>query len=396
VSCIAIVPARGGSKRLPGKNLVPVAGVPLLAHTIGHARASSRIDTVIVSTDDEEIASLARREGAEVVMRPPALASDTATSESALLHVLDTRRDAGMSDPDLIVFLQCTSPVRERHDIDRAIETLEAQGADSLLSGCANTRFVWAVGAAGPVPLNYDFRLRQREQDLDPQFQENGSIYLCRPWVLREHNNRLGGRITWYEMNYWSSFQIDTPEDLELCDWILRQRPPAEDWPARLRLVVFDFDGVMTDNRVLVHQDGTETVMCDRGDGLGIERLRGRGVDMLVLSKEINPVVAARCRKLQLPCVQGIDGKAAYLTRYLTEKGIDPALVAYVGNDVNDLDCLRLVGVPVVVQDAHASVRGAARIVLNASGGRGAVREFCDRVIAVLEVKGDHADGTDH
>ena len=330
------------------------------------------------------------------MMRPAALASDTATSESALLHVLDTRRDAGMSDPDLVVFLQCTSPVRERHDIDRAIETLEAGGADSLLSGCANTRFVWAAAAAGPVPLNYDFRLRQREQDLDPQFQENGSIYLFRPWVLREHNNRLGGRIAWYEMNYWSSFQIDTPEDLELCDWILRQRPPTEDWPARLRLVVFDFDGVMTDNRVLVHQDGTETVMCDRGDGLGIERLRRRGLDMLVLSKEINPVVAARCRKLQLPCVQGIDGKAAYLTRYLTEKGIDPAAVAYVGNDVNDLDCLRLVGVPVVVQDAHPSVRDAARIVLNASGGRGAVREFCDRVLAALEVKGDPPDGTDH
>jgi N-acylneuraminate cytidylyltransferase len=391
---IAIIPARGASKRLLRKNLALVAGVPLIVHTIRHARGSSRVDAVIVSTEDPEIADVARSEGADVVIRPEALANDVATSESALLHVLDSRREGGQPDPDLVVFLQCTSPVREPDDIDRAIAQLEAEGADSLLSVCENTRFVWTAGASGPASINYDFRHRRREQDLDPQFQENGSIYLFRPWVLRQQNNRLGGRIALYEMDYWSSFQIDSPEDLELCNWIMQRRRPPDTWAASLRLIVFDFDGVMTDNRVLVHQDGTETVVCDRGDGLGIERLRGRGMNMLVLSKEVNPVVAARCRKLQLPCVQGIDHKAEYLTRHLREESIDPAHVAYVGNDVNDLECLKLVGMPIVVQDAHPSVRSVARLILDAPGGRGAVRELCDRVLAISQPEGDRTDGT--
>jgi YrbI family 3-deoxy-D-manno-octulosonate 8-phosphate phosphatase len=393
---IAIIPARGASKRLLRKNLALVAGVPLVAHTIRHARGASRVDAVIVSTEDPEIADVARSEGADVVIRPEALASDAATSESALLHVLDTRRDRGLPDPDLVAFLQCTSPVREPDDIDRAIDQLEADGADSLLSVCENTRFVWASGANGPASINYDFRHRRREQDLDPQFQENGSIYVFRPWVLRQQNNRLGGRIALYEMDYWSSFQIDSPEDLALCNWILRQRRPQDTWAASLRLIVFDFDGVMTDNRVLVHQDGTETVVCDRGDGLGIERLRTRGMKMLVLSKEANPVVAARCRKLQLDCVQGIDDKAGYLRRHLLEESIDPVDVAYVGNDVNDLECLKLVGMPIVVQDAHPSVRNVARLILDAPGGRGAVRELCDRVLAISQPEGERTDGTDY
>jgi N-acylneuraminate cytidylyltransferase len=396
MSRIAIIPARGASKRVPRKNMARVAGVPLIVHTIRHARESTRVDAVIVSTEDPEIAGVARAEGAEVVLRPEALASDMATSESALLHVLDTRQAGGLSDPDLVVFLQCTSPVRKPDDIDRAIDRLEAERADSLLSVCENTRFVWALTASGPASINYDYRHRRREQDMDRQFQENGSIYLSRPWVLREHGNRLGGRIALYEMDYWSSFQIDSQEDLDLCDWILRRHRPSDAWMRSVRLIVFDFDGVMTDNRVLMHQDGTEAVLCDRGDGMGIQMLRARGVEMLVLSKEVNPVVAARCRKLQLPCVQSVDHKAAYLTRHLREQGVDPAHVAYVGNDVNDLECLRLVGMPIVVQDAHPSVRSAARLVLDAPGGRGAVRELCDRVLAIIESGGDRTDGPKH
>jgi N-acylneuraminate cytidylyltransferase len=222
-SALAIIPARGGSKRIPGKNLALVGGVPLIAHSIRHARQSRRVEATVVSTDDEEIAAVARREGAAVVMRPVALAADEASSESALLHVLDTRRGAGHRDPDLVVFLQCTSPIRESTDIDRAIEQFERESADSLMSACENTRFIWAVGADGPRSLNYDFRKRKREQELDPQFQENGSIYVFRPELLRATNNRLGGKIAIYRMNYWSSFQVDAPEDLELCDWILQR-----------------------------------------------------------------------------------------------------------------------------------------------------------------------------
>jgi N-acylneuraminate cytidylyltransferase len=219
---LAIIPARGGSKRVPRKNLLPLAGRPLIAHSVEQACAATRVHSVVVSTDDDEIAKVARECGAEVSIRPPALATDRATSESALLHVLDERADRGLPDPDLVVFLQCTSPVRRAGDIDGAVDHLLDRGADSLLSACENTRFLWGIDASGqPFPYNYDFRKRCREQDLEPQFQENGSIYVFRPWVLRELGNRLGGRMAIYEMDYWSSFQIDTPDDVALIEWIL-------------------------------------------------------------------------------------------------------------------------------------------------------------------------------
>jgi YrbI family 3-deoxy-D-manno-octulosonate 8-phosphate phosphatase len=383
---LAIIPARGGSKRIPHKNLLPIGGRPLVAHSILHARQSRLVQTVYVSTEDPLIAEVARAYGAEVVLRPPELASDQATSESALLHVLDDRVRRGLSDPDLAVFLQCTSPVRRADDIDRAVETLLAASADSLFSACENNRLIWAVKGGQPYSINYDYGRRQREQDMAVQFRENGSIYVFRPEILRRFNNRLGGKIAVYEMDYWSSFQLDTPDHVELLEWIM-QRPgyaPPVDWPERIEMVVFDFDGVMTDNRVMVTENGGEAVYCHRGDGWGIARLREAGIPMMVLSTENNPVVAARCAKLRLPYYQGIGDKATYLAHFLQEQAVDPAHVVYLGNDVNDLGCLKMVGLPAVVADAHPAVMAIARLVLTHRGGQGAVRELCDRLLAHL------------
>jgi len=147
-----------------------------------------------------------------------------------------------------------------------------------------------------------------------------------------------------------------------------------------LRLVVFDFDGVFTDNSVWVREDGVESVQCSRADGIGIARLHAIGMEMLVLSTEKNPVVGARCRKLNIPHEQAISDKGARLSAILIDRSIDPRQVAYIGNDVNDMGCLRLVGLPVVVADADPSVLPFARATLNQSGGHGAVREFCDAV----------------
>ena len=154
--------------------------------------------------------------------------------------------------------------------------------------------------------------------------------------------------------------------------------------PARLQLVVFDFDGVMTDNRVWVNEHGEEFVACNRSDGLGLQMLRRLGVDLLVLSTERNGVVGARCRKLGLPFEQGLEDKAGRLRAILDERGIDASGVVYVGNDVNDLDCMRLAGCAVAVADAYPEARRVADIILTRAGGHGAVRELCDRVAAHL------------
>ncbi len=149
-----------------------------------------------------------------------------------------------------------------------------------------------------------------------------------------------------------------------------------------VRLVVFDFDGVFTDNRVLVMEDGREAVLCTRADGLGLQLLRRAGVECVVLSTETNPVVEARCRKLGLPCVQGQWNKVEALERLLAERGFSAREVAYVGNDVNDLECLERVGVPISVADAHPTAKAVAQLVTTRKGGDGAVREICEWLLA--------------
>ena len=146
--------------------------------------------------------------------------------------------------------------------------------------------------------------------------------------------------------------------------------------------VIFDFDGVFTDNRVYVFQDGREAVACNRSDGYGISMLRKTNIPLLVLSAEENPVVAARCRKLSIECIHGVKDKLPALREWLAARKLNIQRAVYVGNDINDLECLAAVGFPVAVADAFPPVKAVAKLVLQASGGDGAVREVCDLILA--------------
>jgi len=157
---------------------------------------------------------------------------------------------------------------------------------------------------------------------------------------------------------------------------------------ARVRLVVFDFDGVFTDNRVLVDEDGREAAFCTRADGLGTAALQRLGLEILILSTEPNPIVAHRAAKLNIPCVHGVADKWAALQALLQERRLDAADVAYVGNDINDEACLRNVGLPICTADAHPSVKRLAKLITRRRGGDGAVRQICDAIMAVRGVLG--------
>ena len=220
--CVSIIPARGGSQGLPRKNVRSLLGEPLIAHTIRQSVRSELISRTFVSTDSDEIASVAEQHGAEVIWRPSNISGDEATSEQALHHALDELERRESYVPELVAFLQCTSPIRGDRDIDSAIETLLDSSSDSLLSVCRFHRFIWRIEQGAPVSQNYDFRSRQLRQDLSPEFMENGSIYVFKPWVLREFDNRLGGKMQLYEMDYFSSFEIDTLEDFVLCEAIMK------------------------------------------------------------------------------------------------------------------------------------------------------------------------------
>lgn len=220
---LAVIAARGGSKGIPSKNLLDFCGKPLVVWTIEQARAADGIDLVAVSSDSDQILAVAEQYGAVGVKRPDAISSDTAASESAWLHALNAL-DPAQGPFSRIVTLQATSPIREPRDLTNALEQYEREGLDSLLSVCeVEDFFNWRVGEDGqPQPINYDYHTRRRRQEIEHRFLENGSFYIFRPRLLREENNRLGGRMGMYVMERHKMFQIDQPEDLELCSVIMR------------------------------------------------------------------------------------------------------------------------------------------------------------------------------
>ncbi len=217
---ICIIPARGGSKGIPHKNIRLLGGKPLIAYSIEVARGAAGVDDVYVSTDDGAIADVSLACGAKVIDRPVELAGDTASSEAALRHALDMLEVDGV-DVDLLVFLQCTSPLRTHADIECAISCLRTEGADSLLSVVPSHKFLWEMRAGVAVSTNYDYRNRPRRQDMIPQYAENGSIYIFKPWVLRELGNRLGGKVSLYVMREDQNLDIDTEDDWKFAEYTL-------------------------------------------------------------------------------------------------------------------------------------------------------------------------------
>jgi YrbI family 3-deoxy-D-manno-octulosonate 8-phosphate phosphatase len=372
---VAVIPARGGSKGLPGKNLAPVAGRPLVARAVHAAAAALHVDRVVVSTDDPLIADAARDAGAEVIERPAELAGDTATSESAVLHAIDVTAPHA----DVVVLVQSTSPFISTTDIDAVAAAVAGGRADCAFTAAPSHGFLWRPDGTG---INHDPVKRARRQDRPVELLETGAAYAMTVAGLRRTGHRFFDRILPVAVDPARTLEIDAPADLRRARLLAALLDPAPDVTVEdLDAVVLDFDGTLTDDTVVVDQDGRESVTVHRGDGLGIAALRRAGLDVLILSTERNPVVAARARKLGIPALSGIDDKGTALAQWCADNGHSLRRTAYVGNDVNDLPCFQLVGWPIAVADAHHSVRARARIVTAARGGRGAVREFASRLL---------------
>jgi len=220
---VAFIAARGGSKGVSRKNERDFCGRPLVSWSIIQALSCDLVESVWVSSDDDSILRIAESSGAKIVKRPLDLASDDASSESAWTHTLDVANSQGCF-PDLIMLMQCTSPLREVNDLTRAISIMQEAVYDSMLSVSAvEDYFVWKKDDSDNLfPVNYDYRNRLQRQKIEKKFLENGSFYICKPDILRAENNRLGGRITHFLMDRHKMFQIDSEEDFILCEAIMR------------------------------------------------------------------------------------------------------------------------------------------------------------------------------
>jgi len=397
---LALIPARGGSKGIPHKNIRLFAGYPLVAYSIAAGLQSKNVTRVVVSTDDPEIAEVARLNGAEVpFLRPVELARDETPDLPVFQHALRWLAEQQDYHPQIIVHLRPTTPIRPPDLVDRAVQILvahpQADSVRGLTPAHQNPFKMWlTTGNDDPIqPLvkvdGIDEAYNAPRQLLPRAFAHTGLIDAVRPETILQKNSMSGNIIlpVLFDLDY--DIDMDTLDDWRRAEERMRLGAPEMVWPGvprrpkpeKVEMLVLDFDGVLTDNRVWVDEDGREMVAANRSDSLWLEKLREIGVKVFVLSKETNPVVAARCRKLNLPFIQGEKDKATALKKLLNESGVNPARVVYCGNDINDLPCFPLVGWAAAVADSVPEVLRAADCVLETPGGYGAVREVCELLL---------------
>ncbi len=394
VEVLALIPARGGSKGIPRKNIKRLGGHPLIAYSIAAGLGSKLVTKTIVSTDDEEIAHYAREYGAEVpFLRPENIAQDDTRDLPVFQQALTWLEEVQGFTPQVVVQLRPTSPFRSPALIDEAVQILlDNPGATSvrgIVPSNQNPYKMWQIQENGQLkPLlenNFVEPYNMPRQELPVTFWQTGHIDAVRTQTILG-GSMSGKNIYACQIDPRFSIDLDNTLDWELAesriptlsdDIVLPERTDLT-IPTDISLLVLDFDGVLTDDRVYVNQHGEETVAAHRGDGMGIARLKKTGVEVIILSKEKNPVVQARGDKLKVPVYQGIDEKGKKLAEILKEKGLIGRQVVYVGNDINDLPCFSMVGLAVAVADAHPDVKEQAGLVLRKKGGFGAVREICD------------------
>lgn len=230
-SVVAIVPARAGSKGIPGKNLRAVAGRSLVRRAVEAALGATSIDAVVVSTDGDAIAAEAELAGARVIRRPTELAGDEASSESALLHVLDTLAAAG-EEPEVVVFLQATSPFTDPADLDAAVARVRDGLADSVFAATPSHAFLWRIepepGGAGTArAVNHDAAVRPRRQDREPEYRETGAFYVFRTAAFRQHRHRFHGRVELVVVDPRGAIDIDDPGDLAVAEALAPHLDPV-------------------------------------------------------------------------------------------------------------------------------------------------------------------------
>lgn len=402
---LALIPARGGSKGIPRKNIRTFAGYPLIAWSIAAAKQSSCVTRVIVSTDDPEIAAVARAHGAETpFLRPAELAQDNTTDLPVFEHAIQWLEEQEGYQPDIVVQLRPTSPIRPKDCVDHAVKILlEHDDADcvrGVVPAGQNPHKMWRFAGAGQ-PLKPLLKVKgiaepynAPRQVLPPVYWQTGHIDAIRVSTIKQKKSLTGDVI--YPLVIDPRYTVDIDN---VSDWakyealvyggleMVTPGKPRRPMPEQVDLIICDFDGVFTDNRVWVDQDGRETVAAYRSDSIRVKDMRAAGVEVLILSSEVNAVVAARAKKMGVEAIHGvgIHDKGRVMREVLEQKHVKAENVIYVGNDLNDLPCFEVAGWSVAVADAYPEVLRAADFILSKPGGHGAVRELFDLILKIKE-----------
>ncbi len=382
MNVLAVISARSGGDSFSGGRVI--AGRPLLSWVVSAAMESRTVGRVAVAADDADSVRIARNAGADVVECPAELPPSDAAAETTLLHVLDVLASGGGRRPELVVLLRCEYPLITGDEIDQVVGQMCACGADSAFSAVPFRHVLWRKTTGGAVRINRHAGAG-RDRRGSAQFLESGAVYAARTAGFVHEGRLLFGKTVAVELppSHWRN--IDDPGDRRIAEMQLLERrgrlcrSGLSELP---KAVVFDFDGVFTDNLVSIDSSGNETVRCSRDDGFGIGLLKKAGFLIAVISTEVNPVVSRRCGKLSIECLQGIRDKKTALLEFAAGKHLSPDQVLFMGNDLNDLPAFEVAGLKAAPADAHVDVLAKADLIMTKRGGRGAIRELADLLLS--------------
>lgn len=378
---IAFIPVRGGSKSIPLKNIKLINNRPLVYWTLDAANNCELIDKIVISTDSEIIKNCVnnyRSDKVEIFNRSLETATDTASTESAMLEY------AEKYEFDNIILIQATSPLLIADDLKRGIEEFGKKGVDSVLSVVRQKRFIWNINEGKLESQNYNYLNRPRRQDFDGFFVENGAFYITSRKDLLNSKCRISGSISYVEMPEESYFEID-----ELSDWIIieqllrkRERNLKNDNLRRIKLLLTDSDGVLTDGGMYYSENGDELKKFNTKDGMAFQLLKSRGIKIGIITGEHRKLIQNRAEKLDVDeLYMGIKDKMSVVKMLCEKYGLTLDEVAYIGDDINDIEVIKKVGFGCSVNDAMKSVKNIAKYVTKANGGEGAVREVAEIIL---------------
>lgn len=380
---VAFIPVRGGSKSIPLKNIKLFCGKPLVYWTVNAACESAYVDKVYIATDSTQIKTAVAQfkhekecfDKIEVIDRSKESATDTASTEFAMLEF------AQRYTFDNIILVQATSPLLLSADIDRGFELLSMKSVDSVISVVRQKRFNWNVGEDGNVfPSNYDIFHRPRRQEFDGYLVENGAFYITSKERLLKFRNRLSGNIRAVEMHEDTFFEIDEPSDWAIMEALMEKRLKSEkkDTPP-IKMLLTDCDGCLTDGGMYYSENGDELKKFNTKDGVAFSLLRGYGILTGIVTGEDRKLNQRRADKLKLDfLIAGCQDKLTAVKQLCEECNIALENVAYIGDEINDLQVMQAVGYSICPADANDSVKKIANYITNAKGGEGVVREVVD------------------
>ena len=374
---VALIPARAGSKSIPNKNTMMIAGRPLIHWVLKSALESIIIDRVYVATDGERIRNSVLKISnpkLKIIDRSPGTATDTSSTESLMIEF------ANKVDFEHLILLQPTSPLTSTDDIDKAFNHYFETNSDSLLSLVRQKRFIWNVQNDLIKPVNYDHFNRPTRQNFNGFYVENGAIYITSKDALTLSGNRISGRIEYIEMDEKTYFELDEKDDIQIIESFLNRRKASS--PKNIKIFISDVDGVLTDSGMYYSEKGDELKKFNTRDGVAFEMLKRKGILTAIITSEKTRLVKNRAEKLKIDILcQGVKDKLAKINEISIKYNIKPSEIAFIGDDINDTEVLKFVGISACPKDAIEQNLSIVNFVCSKNGGEGCVREFADYII---------------